>query len=144
MPSVAISSVMPSWLTSLPSTSFSISQAAAIMTTIAARNPSTLPIHWLSKPSQLGIHSAKRAIASAANSTIAPCAKLKTPLALKMSTKPSAISEYSMPAIRPPMRVSMKNPMTLRRSQCVVPRYALMTSSLARTSSGVPSPIFLP
>ena len=36
---------------------------------------------------------AKRAIASAANSTIAPCAKLNTPDALKMSTKPSAISE---------------------------------------------------
>src|ERR1035437_6028722 len=28
--------------------------------------------------------------------------------------------------------------------QCPVPRYALMTSSLERTSSGVPSPIFLP
>ena len=35
----------------------------------------------------------KRAIASAANSTIAPCAKLNTPEALKIRTKPSAISE---------------------------------------------------
>jgi hypothetical protein len=42
-------------------------------------------------------------MASAANSTIAPCAKLNTPLALKMSTKPSATSEYSMPVIRPPI-----------------------------------------
>ena len=43
--------------------------------------------------SSFGIHSAKRAIASAANSTIAPCAKLNTPEALKISTKPSATSE---------------------------------------------------
>jgi hypothetical protein len=33
-------------------------------------------------PSQPGIHSEKRAIASAANSTIAPWAKLNTPEAL--------------------------------------------------------------
>ena len=33
-------------------------------------------------PVQAGIHSAKRAIARAANSTIAPCAKLKTDEAL--------------------------------------------------------------
>jgi hypothetical protein len=46
---------------------------------------------WL-MPVQAGIHSAKRAMASAANSTIAPCAKLKTPEALKISTKPSATS----------------------------------------------------
>ena len=31
-------------------------------------------------------------------STIAPCAKLKTPLALKISTKPSATREYITPA----------------------------------------------
>jgi hypothetical protein len=47
-------------------------------------------------------------MASAANSTMAPCAKLNTPLALKISTKPSATSEYSMPVIRPPISVSMK------------------------------------
>jgi hypothetical protein len=63
----------------------------------------------------------KRAIASAANSTIAPCAKLKTPLALKMSTKPSATSEYSMPDIRPPIRVSRKKVPCLV-SQWLVPR----------------------
>ncbi len=124
MPSVAISNVMPSWLTSLPSTSFSISQAHTIITPIAAMKPSTLATIWFSKPNQSGIHSAKRAIASAANSTIAPCAKLKTPLALKISTKPSAISEYSMPAISPPISVSMKNPMvcSFGPGQCEVPR----------------------
>src|SRR3569623_3804541 len=62
-------------------------------------------------PVHCGIHSEKRAIASAANSTIAPCAKLKTPDALKISTKPSATSEYSMPVIRPPRSVSRKKPM---------------------------------
>ena len=39
-------------------------------------------MNLLSSPVSFGIHSAKRAIASAANSTIAPCAKLKTPEAL--------------------------------------------------------------
>ena len=43
---------------------------------------SRLPSSLLSMPASFGIHSEKRAIASAANSTIAPCAKLKTPLAL--------------------------------------------------------------
>src|SRR6476620_12513545 len=65
-------------------------------------------------PVHCGIHSENLAIASAANSTIAPCAKLKTPEALKISTKPSAMSEYSMPAIRPPNSVSRKKPMAWR------------------------------
>jgi hypothetical protein len=51
-----------------------------------------------------------RATASAANSTIAPCAKLNTPEALKISTKPSATSEYITPAISPPSSTSMKKP----------------------------------
>jgi hypothetical protein len=37
--------------------------------------------------------SESRATDRAANSTIAPCAKLNTPDALKISTKPSATSE---------------------------------------------------
>ena len=111
MPSVAISSVMPSWLTSLLRQRRSTSQATAIITSSAAPKPSRLATSLLSKPSHCGNHSAKRAIASAANSTIAPCAKLKTPLALKMSTKPSATSEYSMPVIRPPSTISRKGPM---------------------------------
>ena len=40
---------------------------------------------------------------SAANSTMAPWAKLNTPEALKISTKPSATSEYITPAISPPI-----------------------------------------
>jgi len=63
------------------------------ISTIAPTKASTLASTLLSKPSHCGNHSARRAIASAANSTIAPCAKLNTPLALKISTKPSAISE---------------------------------------------------
>src|SRR5574343_1620803 len=113
MPSVAISSVMPSWLTSLPSTKRCTAQASATMHAIAAAKPTRLPSHRLSVCSQALLHSEKRAIATAANSTIAPWSKLNTPEALKISTKPSAISEYSMPAIRPPKRVSRKNPMSV-------------------------------
>ena len=53
MPSVAISSVMPSWLTSLPSTSALISQASAIITSAAPAKASTLASSLLSKPGQL-------------------------------------------------------------------------------------------
>ena len=82
MPSVAISSVMPSWFTSLLSASRSISQATTTMIAIAATKARMFARIRLWKPSHCGIHSAKRAIASAANSTIAPCAKLNTPEAL--------------------------------------------------------------
>src|SRR3546814_7270964 len=51
------------------------------------------------------------AIASAANSTIAPWAKLNTPEALKSSTKPSATSEYSTPVRRPPSSTARNGPM---------------------------------
>ena len=82
MPSVAISSVMPSWLTRRPSTSFWISHASATITSAASTNAIALSRNLLFRPVSFGIHSANRAIASAANSTIAPWAKLKTPEAL--------------------------------------------------------------
>ena len=46
---------------------------------------------------------------SAANSTKAPCAKLKIWDALKISTRPSATSEYMMPVSSPPTSTSKKN-----------------------------------
>src|ERR1700733_10275843 len=49
---------------------------------------------------------------SAAHRTIDPCAKLNTPDALKISTKPMATSEYITPASRPPTSVSIKKLMT--------------------------------
>ena len=82
MPSVAISSVMPSWLTSLDRHRRSIAHASTTISAIAAMKASRLASSRLSKPSHCGIHSAKRDIASAANSTIAPWAKLNTPEAL--------------------------------------------------------------
>jgi hypothetical protein len=113
MPSVAINSVTPSWLTRWRSTRRSISQASTNITAAASANAIRLPRNLLSMPSQPGIHSENRAMARAANNTIAPCAKLNTPEALKISTKPSATSEYNMPAIRPPIRVSMKKAMVV-------------------------------
>ena len=77
-----MSSATPSWFTSGRSTSRSISMASTTMMAMASR----IATHS-------GICSARRATASAANSTIAPCAKLNTPEALKISTKPSATSE---------------------------------------------------
>src|SRR5262249_28108958 len=91
----------------------STSHATATINASAAANAIRSPSNLLSVCSNLGIHSEKRAIASAANSTIEPWAKLKTPDALKISTRPSATSEYSMPVIRPPIRVSRKKPIAL-------------------------------
>ncbi len=53
-----------------------------------------------------GITSLMRATDRAANRTIAPWAKLNTPDALKIRTKPSATSEYMTPDIRPPSSTS--------------------------------------
>ena len=53
-------------------------------------------------------HSMMPTNVSAANSASTPWAKLNTPEALKMSTKPSATSEYMTPADRPPTTTSMK------------------------------------
>ncbi len=44
----------------------------------------------------------------AANSTITPWAKLNTPEALKIRTKPSATSEYMSPAAMPPISTSSR------------------------------------
>ncbi len=89
-------STMPSWFTSGRSTRRSTSQANATMTaSVAARATGS------------GIFSTRRTSVSAANSTIAPCAKLKTPDALKMSTRPRATSEYSTPvSMSPPSTTS--------------------------------------
>ena len=57
----------------------SIAQASATMQVAVLASPSTSAMNRFSKPSQRGHHSAKRAIASAANNTIGPCAKLNTP-----------------------------------------------------------------
>ena len=82
MPSVAMKRTMPSWFTSGRSTSRSMSQASATMiATVTASATAN------------GIFSMRRTSESAAKSTIAPCAKLNTPEALKMSTRPSATSE---------------------------------------------------
>ncbi len=92
MPSVAISNVTPSWFTKWRSTKRSTAQANTNMRKAAMAKAKMLASSRLSKPSHSGSHSAKRAMANAANSTIAPWAKLNTPEALKMSTKPKATS----------------------------------------------------
>src|SRR5213593_1419040 len=61
---------------------------------------------------------------SAAKSTITPWAKLKTPDALKIKTKPRATSEYMSPAAMPPRSTSTKNagPVTMSRNGVTRPR----------------------
>ena len=82
MPKVAISKVVPSWLTKRRSTKRSINQATMnIMPPASTKAIRLTNTGWV-KPVICGNHSAKRAIAKAANNTIAPWAKLNTPEAL--------------------------------------------------------------
>ena len=82
MPIVAMKRMRPLWLTSGRKTKRSIAKASASMIAAAATSASPQ-----------GITSISRTSANAANRHIAPWAKLNTPDALKISTKPSATSE---------------------------------------------------
>ena len=61
------------------------------------------------QPQKSGPTSSIRTKVRAANRTKAPCAKLKIWDALKISTRPSATSEYMMPVSSPPTSTSKKN-----------------------------------
>ena len=72
MPKVAISKVVPSWLTSRRKTSRSINHATMNITPPASTKAMRLTNTGLVKPVVCGSHSANRAMAKAANNTIAP------------------------------------------------------------------------
>ena len=105
---VAMNSVSPSWLTSGPSTKRSISQADSAMTSAAKASARSMAPQNGSPCATM--KSSERTSARPASSTMAPCAKLNTPEALKIRTKPNATSEYSTPASRPPISTSMNWP----------------------------------
>src|SRR5262249_30480454 len=80
-------------------TTRSIAKARTTITTIVTGNASATGSPRSIRPTSV----------RAANSTITPWAKLKTPEALKINTKPSATSEYISPANTPPISTSTKN-----------------------------------
>src|SRR5207247_6919403 len=98
-PIVAMNRMMCSWFTSGRSTIRSMPNASRTMTSAVSASARTTPAPRSIKPTSV----------SAAKSTITPCAKLKTPDALKISTKPSATSEYIRPVNRPPSSTSIRN-----------------------------------
>src|ERR1700723_2444307 len=97
-PSVAMNSVICGWLTSGRSTTRSTAVAIATMIASVSNAASQKSMFFSRRVTKV----------RAAHNTIEPCAKLKTPDALKTSTKPIATSEYITPASRPPTRVSKK------------------------------------
>src|SRR4030095_5993627 len=97
-PIVAMNRMMCAWLTSGRSTSRSIAKASATITAVVNASATTTGAPRSRSPTRV----------SAAKSTITPWAKLNTPEALKMSTKPSATSEYMSPAAMPPMSTSAR------------------------------------
>src|SRR5262245_12699610 len=106
-PIVAMNRMMCSWLTSGRKTTRSMTKArTTIVPTVSSRATAT------GAPS-----SSRPTSVSAANRTITPWAKLKTPETLKISTKPRATSEYMRPAKMPPMSTSTKKvgPVTMSR-----------------------------
>ena len=111
------------WISTALANSASGLKPKANITAPAKANAMRLLNSKLLRSNHNGIHSEKRAIAKAANNTIAPCAKLNTPEALKINTNPKATKEYNIPAIRPPSRVSKKNAILLSFTyQCEVPK----------------------
>src|ERR1700738_1992896 len=113
-PIVDMNSVRASWLTRGPITTRSMSQAVIAM--ITAAKPMPMMIAAQSGKPLATRKSSERTSASPASNTIAPWAKLKTPDALKISTKPSATSEYSTPDINPPISTSRNWPNAI--TQC--------------------------
>src|SRR2546430_5801998 len=106
-PMVAMNRMMAAWLTSGRRTTRSMARASAIITPIVSASAIATGTPRSSRPTRV----------SAAKSTITPGAKLKTPDALKINTKPRATSEYISPAAMPPRSTSTKNagPVTMSR-----------------------------
>src|SRR5262245_46850942 len=97
-PMVAMNRMMCSWFTSGRSTTRSMAKASATMTMTVRRSATGTGAPFSIRPTRV----------SAAKSTMTPCAKLKTPEALKISTKPRATSEYMRPAAIPPISTSTR------------------------------------
>src|SRR2546426_2566008 len=106
-PMVAMNRMMAAWLTSGRRTTRSMARASAIITPIVSASAIATGTPRSIRPTRV----------SAAKSTITPWAKLKTPDALKINTKPRATSEYISPAAMPPRSTSTKNagPVTMSR-----------------------------
>src|SRR6267378_1655305 len=98
-PMVAMNRMMASWFTSGRSTIRSMRKASPTITPMVTTSASATGTPRSINPTS----------GSAANSTMTPWAKLKTPEALKMRTKPSATSEYMRPVATPPSSTSTRN-----------------------------------
>ncbi len=98
-PMVAMNRMMYSWFTSGRSTIRSMAKASATITSTVRTRAMGIGTPRSISPTRV----------RAAKSTMTPWAKLKTPEALKIRTKPSATSEYMSPAAIPPIRTSIRN-----------------------------------
>src|SRR5919108_1790673 len=97
-PMVAMNRMMCSWFTRGRSTTRSMAKASRTITPTVSRSATATGAPRSMRPTSV----------SAAKSTMTPWAKLNTPEALKISTNPSATSEYMRPAATPPMSTSAK------------------------------------
>src|SRR5881628_697858 len=125
-PMVAMNRMMAAWLTSGRRTTRSMATASATIMPIVRASAMATGTPRSIKPTRV----------SAAKSTITPWAKLKTPDALKISTKPRATSEYMSPAAMPPRSTSTKNAGAVTMSRNGVTRPS-RTSLMAQPEVGV-------
>src|SRR3990172_6003148 len=125
-PIVAMKRMMCSWFTSGRSTSRSMTNASATMTAVVSPRATATGTPRSMRPTSV----------SAANRTMTPWAKLNTPDALKISTKPSATSEYIRPAKIPPISTSTKNAgepaMSLNGATATARRISVMAHAQVR------------
>src|SRR5213593_1383945 len=108
--------------------------ASTIITTIVSASAGTTGTPRSMSPTS--VRAAKR--------TITPWAKLKTPEALKMRTKPRATSEYMSPAAMPPMSTSTRKAPLPIMSANGATRTARSSSIMSDPEVGVHHHLVLP
>src|SRR5215831_15295846 len=126
-PMVAMNRMMCSWFTRGRRTTRSMAKAMPIMTRMVRARATGTGAPFSMRPTRV----------RAAKSTITPWAKLKTPEALKISTKPRATSEYMRPAAMPPMNTSTRKVTLLAMSAKGATSTAWSSSIMGDSEVGV-------
>src|SRR5262249_21539125 len=126
-PMVAMNRMMCSWFTRGRRTTRSMAKAMPIMTRMVRARATGTGAPFSMRPTRV----------RAAKSTITPWAKLKTPEALKISTKPRATSEYMRPAAMPPLNTSTRKVTLLAMSAKGATSTAWSSSIMGDSEVGV-------
>src|SRR5882724_881761 len=133
-PMVAMNRMICSWLTRGRRTTRSMAKASPIMTRMVRARAMGTGTPLSMRPTRV----------RAANSTMTPWAKLKTPEALKIRTKPRATREYISPAAMPPMSTSTRKAPLPAMSTSGATKTAWRSSIMSDPEVGIHHDLILP